>query len=377
MKGADIQKGILSIIGIGLIGILIIACKEEERSLVIDAVYDSTLYDFDFRPLPPPTSLSQDNLPTVEGVKLGRMLFYDPILSKNGTQSCSSCHVQANGFSDPRRFSVGINGDLGRRQSMPLFNLAWHLPGFFWDARVTLLRHQVLEPIQDPTEMDESLDNVLTKLKTSSMYANQFVRAFGTSDITEDHLAKALEQFLVTLVSASSKYDKWVLSEEELTDSEFRGFQLFNTEYNRFVPESSGGHCLHCHGGVNLDQNHHGGGLFRNNGLDTDENMTDFGKEEGSGDPRDRGLFKVPSLRNVAVTAPYMHDGRFQTLEEVLDHYNEGLHPSSVIDPILELTRETGLRLSDQEKEDIINFMHTLTDEQFINNPAFSSPFTE
>jgi cytochrome c peroxidase len=358
--------------------IFYIGCKETDPSADEVALFDDTPYELDYEAiLPPPISLSQDNLPTLEGVKLGRMLFYDPILSKDGSVSCSSCHVQENAFSDPRRFSVGVEGQEGRRQSMALFNLAWHLPGFFWDARSVVLRHQVLEPIQDPTEMDETMENLIAKLTASKLYRDQFIRAFGETRISEELIAKGLEQFLVTLISANSKYDRVQLGLEEYTPSELQGFKLFSTEYNRAFPDQSGGHCLHCHGGVNLDQNHHGGGLFRSNGIVGDDNITDYGLEEVTGNVRDRGLFKVPSLRNVAVSAPYMHDGRFNTLEEVLEHYNSGLHASSFLDPILEITRETGLGLDEENKRDIINFLKTLTDEEFLNNEAHSSPFEE
>jgi cytochrome c peroxidase len=298
------------------------------------------------------------------------MLFYDPLLSRDRSQSCANCHLQVNGFSDSDRFSIGVEGLPGKRQAMSVFNLAWHSNEFFWDGRATLLRDQALLPIQDPLEMNETLANVINKLSNSQDYKDQFSRAFGSAEVTAEKMALAMEQFMLSVVSSNSKYDRYLAGEVELTESEERGRQLFETEYNPFFPQFSGADCAHCHGGSNFENDQ-----YMNNGLDTDDMMTDIGREAVTQNPMDRGKFKVPSLRNIELTAPYMHDGRFQTLEEVIDHYNEGIKMSSTADPTVINTMESGLFLTDQDKIDLINFLKTLTDESLATNPAYQSPF--
>jgi cytochrome c peroxidase len=349
--------------------LLLVACGDDEDPVTAPPVYDDTPYVLSYGSLPAPR-LPQDNKLTEQKVLLGRMLFYETMLSKDGSQACASCHLQADGFSDPNRFSVGVEGLLGNRQAMPVFNMAWHTNEFFWDGRATLLRDQALKPIQDPLEMNETLENVIGKLNDSKMYRDQFVRAFDSEVITEEKLALALEQFMLSIVSNQSKYDRYLAGEVELTESEERGLMLFEGEYNPFFPEFSGADCFHCHGGKNFENDQ-----YANNGLDTDATFTDLGRENVTQNPADRAKFKVPSLRNVAITAPYMHDGRFQTLEQVIDHYNEGINNSSTVDPTVEYTRELGLFLTPQDKIDLINFLHTLTDEVMMSEPAYQSPF--
>ncbi|MFK7809285.1 MAG: cytochrome-c peroxidase, partial [Saprospiraceae bacterium] len=164
--------------------------------------------------------------------------------------------------------------------------------------------------------------------------------------------------------------DKYLAGEIELSESEERGRVLFETEYNPFFPDLSGADCVHCHGGANFENDQ-----YMNNGLDTDASMTDTGREAVSNDPMDKGKFKVPTLRNIALTAPYMHDGRFKTLEEVIDHYNEGIQESTTADPTVLNTKDTGLFLTEQNKADLINFLKTLTDETFVNEPSYKNPF--
>lgn len=355
-----------------LIPILVVSCQNEEEdpgSTPVLAVLDETPYEFDPQGLPMPP-LPADNPLTVEGVKLGKMLFFEPLLSKNGIQTCGTCHDQNNGFSDSARFSIGVEGLPGARQAMPVFNMAWHSNEFFWDGRANLLRDQALMPIQDPLEMNETLENVIAKLSEGEMYTDQFIRAFGDGSITAEKMGLAMEQFMLSIVSGDSKYDRYLAGKEELSESELRGLELFETEYNPFFPEFSGADCAHCHGGPNFEND-----LYMNNGLDTDAEMTDSGRQSVTGDPADRARFKVPSLRNVALTAPYMHDGRFSTLEEVIDHYNEGIATSSSLDPALLATQSTGLALTDLDKTDLINFLHTLTDQTFVNNEEFANPF--
>ncbi len=362
----------LFIIMLSIISILFFSCADDETATVEPMPivnFDDTPYVLEYGDFPTPP-LPEDNALTEQGVLLGRMLFYDPILSKDGTQACASCHIQADGFSDRNQFSIGVEGLLGTRQAMPIFNLAWHSNQFFWDGRSNLLREQSLKPIEDPLEMNETLENVIQKLESTVTYPDQFMRAFGSSTITSDNIALALEQFMLSIISKDSKYDQYLAGEVTLSESEERGRQLFNTEYNPFFPEFSGADCAHCHGGINFENDQ-----YMNNGLDSDENIMDIGRQEVTGLEEDKGKFKVPTLRNIALTAPYMHDGRFQTLEEVIDHYNEGIQTSSTADPTVINTVETGLFLTDQDKEDLINFLHTLTDETFINEPAYQTPF--
>ena len=347
--------------------LLAIACNKDEPKVVISI--DETPYVLEYGAFPAP-DLPSDNILTVQGVKLGKLLFYETMLSKDGSQSCASCHRQPDGFSDTLRFSLGVEELPGKRQAMPIFNMAWHTNEFFWDGRAHLLRDQSLKPIQDPLEMNETLDNVVAKLSESQMYRDQFSRTFGLEEITPHKMSLAMEQFMFSIVSHNSKYDKYLAGTEQLTDSEERGRILFETEYNPFFPDESGADCVHCHGGANFENDQ-----YMNNGLDTDATMTDIGREEVTQDPGDRAKFKVPSLRNVAVTAPYMHDGRFQTLEEVINHYNEGIQESSTVDQTVLNTKDTGLFLTDQDKEDLKNFLKTLTDNDYLNNEEYQTPF--
>ncbi len=334
-----------------------------------NVVYDATAYELNYYGLPTP-NLPADNQLTKQGVQLGKMLFYEPMLSKNGVQTCATCHKQATSFSDTAKFSMGVEGLPGTRQSMAIFNMAWHTNQFLWDGRADLIRNQVLMPIQDPLEMNEALENVVAKLSGTQLYRDQFTRAFGTEDVNPQRISLALEQFILTIISANSKYDKYKAGLVELSESELRGLELFETEYNPFFPEFSGADCQHCHGGSNFEND-----LYMNNGLDIEADFLDFGRENATGNPADRARFKVPSLRNVAVSPPYMHDGRFASLEEVIDHYNEGIHPSPSLDQALLATAESGLFLTAEDKTDLIHFLKTLTDEAYLENPEYASPF--
>jgi cytochrome c peroxidase len=302
----------------------------------------------------PPTPFPQDNPLTADGVALGRTLFNDKRLSQDNTQACATCHLENLAFTDGQRFSIGIKGNPGRRNAMPLTNLAWKT-SFFWDGRAPSLRQQVLQPIQDPTEMHETLEHVITKLDD---LAPHFEKAFGTPQITADRLARALEQYLLTLVSSESKMDRTLTHSEPLTEQEQRGMTLFFTESDpgRGV---RGADCFHCHGGVHFTNQQ-----FINNGLDADTQRTDHGLSEVTHQDSDKGKFIVPSLRNVALTAPYMHDGRFSTLEQVIEHYNSGIQRSNTLDPNLaKHLRYNGLSLTPQEKSDLLAFLKTLTDK--------------
>ncbi len=359
----------MSIIALG--GMLLLTyCKKDPEPVQAkeEVVYDQSLYDFQPGRFPMPDF--KDNLPTNEGVKLGRMLFYEKALSNDGTQSCASCHLQSHGFTDTARFSIGVEGQQGKRQAMSVFNTAWHRNEFFWDGRAHLLRDQSLMPIQDPLEMNETLENVVAKLSAKEMYKDQFYRAFGSEEVTAEKISLAMEQFMNTIVSNQSKYDKYLAGEVTLNPSEERGRKLFFLEYNEFLPTESGADCAHCHSGFNFTNDR-----YMNNGLDAEGNAKDVGREEASSNAADRAKFKVPSLRNIALTAPYMHDGRFNTLEEVLEHYNNGIKTSASLDPALVATQNTGLRLTAENKADLIAFLKTLTDETLATDERFSDPF--
>jgi len=306
--------------------------------------------------------IPNNNPQTVEGIALGKKLFFDPILSADNTQACVDCHAPENAFSDADRFSDGIDGIDGDRNSMPLFNLAWNYDEkFFWDGRVFSLEHQAFQPVTNPIEMHSTWQQVEQKLQAHSEYPNLFNLAFGTSKIDSTMVTKAIAQFERTLISSNSKFDKHLMGEATLTPEEQNGLNVFLDEAR--------GDCFHCHGNPNnplwTDN------IFHNNGLDT--TITDLGLGEVTGDPADNGKFKSPSLRNLAFTAPYMHDGRFATLDEVINHYSEGLQNSPTIDPLMKKVAQGGVQLSAQDKADLKAFLMTLSDYEFINNPAFNN----
>ena len=349
-----------------LSGTFFIACTPDDEDQ--PAVYDPTPYILEFGDFPDP-GIPADNILTNEGVKLGRMLFYERMLSKDGSQSCADCHQQKDAFSDLRQFSIGVELLPGKRQAMALFNLAWHKNGMFWDGRSPGAREQSLKPIQDPLEMNETLVNAIAKLKAEKRYTDQFIRAFGDDKITPERMGLAMEQFEFTMVSNNSKYDQWQRGEAVLSDSEERGRQLFFREYDPFSGEK-GGECFHCHGGFNFTNNE-----YMNNGLDAEPGFTDLGRFMVTNEPADRARFKVPSLRNIEFTPPYMHDGRFATLEEVIEHYDSGVKNSSTVDPLLQYNLNPGLQLSSQDKADLVAFLRTLSDATFLADERYSSPF--
>lgn len=353
--------------------LVLLACNKDPKKPTEPAEepakYDNTPYTFNAGNFPSP-SIANDNPLTEQGVQLGRMLFYEKTLSQNNTLSCASCHKQEFAFDDTAKFSIGVLGLKGKRQAMAIFNTAWHTNEFFWDGRAHLLRDQSLLPIQDTLEMFETLPRITEKLNNNPVYKNQFIRAFGSDQITSERISKALEQFMNSIVSNDSKYDRYLAGSATLTPSEENGRKLFFQEYNQFFPAQSGAECGHCHGGFNFTNND-----YMNNGLDTDGSITDIGREKVTKTVADKAKFKVPSLRNIALTAPYMHDGRFKTLEEVVDHYNNGLKASTYIDPALENTRNSGLMLSAQQKTDLVNFLKTLTDYSLVNNQKYKTPF--
>jgi len=289
-------------------------------------------------------------------------LFFDERLSKDNTQSCASCHNPRNSFTDNLRFSLGVDGVSGTRNSMPLFNLAWNFNDkFAWDGKELSLERQALEPVKNPIEMHSSWSNVASRLQQDQEYPLMFLNAFGTERIDSTLVTKAIAQFERTLISGNTKFDQYLLGNTSLNQQELNGFTIFMSEDK--------GDCFHCHGSNNnplwTDND------FHNNGLDASFN--DLGLGAVTGDPNDNGKFKSPSLRNLVYTAPYMHDGRFSTLEEVINHYSEGLQNSSTIDPLMKKVNQGGVQLTPLEKADLKAFLITLTDDDFINNPSFQN----
>ena len=302
----------------------------------------------------PVPDLPRDNPLIAERVTLGEKLFHDPILSRNGTISCATCHQPAAAFTDRLPVSAGIDGRPGDRNAMPLFNLAWK-QHFFWDGRTATLREQVLQPIADHREMDESPARVCEKLAASPGYSAAFAAAFRSPGITPAKLALAMEQYLLTLTAHDSRFDRALAGKATLTGIEQHGFELFMTESDLRTGQR-GADCFHCHGGP-LFTDHQ----FHNNGLTT----TDRGRARVTGAAADQGKFVTPSLRNIALTAPYMHDGRFQTLEEAVAHYHTGITRSATLDPNLAKHPAPGLRLSSEDQVALIAFLKTLTDSRF------------
>jgi cytochrome c peroxidase len=321
-----------------------------------------TPYPFRMSLLFPMPDLPRDNPLIVERVELGKQLFFDKRLSINDAQSCADCHAPEKAFTDSRRTARGAEGGLGERNSMPLFNLAWKKE-FFWDGRAKSLREQVLQPIQNPIEMHQSLTSLVAKLaalssRSESNYPALFDAAFGSPEITSEKIALALENYLLTLTSFDSKFDRVLRGEEKFTDEEQRGFELFSTEYDPRRGQY-GADCFHCHGGPLFQSQ-----AFANNG--SDGALRDIGREKVTGKAADRGKFSVPSLRNIALTAPYMHDGRFRTLEEVVEHYSTGVPRMPTLDPNLAKHPDGGVPLSEADKRALVAFLKALTDEKFL-----------
>lgn len=300
---------------------------------------------------PPPVYTSKDNAQTPLKFELGKEIFYDPILSSDSTISCSSCHTQEHAFSDHNgAFSLGVNGTLGTRNSPSITNLAWQ-PYFMWDGGVNHIEFFSVAPITNPLEMNETMASVIDKLNDSEKYRNKFSEAFGTTEITDQMMLRALTQYMIVIISDNSKYDRYMRGEEEFSEQELSGLNLFRE------------HCGSCHREPLFTDY-----KFRNNGLDSV--FSDQGREHITQNEADRGKFKVPTLRNVAITYPYMHDGRFFSLKQVLNHYEHGIVNSATLDPEL----VGGIALTEDEKNDIIVFLQTLTDYDLLQNEFLSGP---
>ena len=361
-------KHIQSVFFIGLCYLLVSSCAKNESTTPEEEGYEPTPLTLEiprlFGEKISPPIIPGDNPQTVEGVALGKKLFFDPILSADNTLACAGCHAPSEAFTDSRQFSPGIDGIDGNRNSMPLFNLAWNYKeNFFWDGRASSIENQALQPVIDPVEMHNTWPNAVSSLQSDSEYPQLFSEAFGTSNIDSTMVSKAIAQFVRTLISGNSRYDQFLRGEIELTEAESNGLDVYVDETR--------GDCFHCHGTPpnNLLWTDND---FHNNGLD--EIITDLGRGGATGDPREFGAFKTPSLRNLAYTGPYMHDGRFETLEEVIDHYSEGLVYSETIDPLMKAVGEGGVHLTEQDKQDLKAFLLALSDESFINNPDFQKP---
>ncbi|MFY8020095.1 MAG: cytochrome-c peroxidase [Bacteroidia bacterium] len=342
--------------------LVVIACTKKESSNLNTEVYQPTALaisypawvDVYLSKMPIPA----DNPTTVEGVALGRKLFYDTKLSDNLTQSCASCHQQNHAFTDSAAFSIGTNGAKGGRNAMQIINLAWS-KYLFWDGRRINLEGQAHDPVTNPIEMRNTWPTVVNRLQNDAEYPNLFFKAFGTKNIDSNLVVKAIAQFERTLISFNSKFDKFYFEGDTtvFNDSEKRGLTLFFGKAD----------CNHCHSDVLLSDD-----ALRNNGLDL--TFKDKGRGEVTKNASDDGKFKVPTLRNIEVTGPYMHDSRFKTLEEVVNHYNEGVVKNSPnIDENMEIINK-GLNLNQQEKADLVAFMKTLTDHEFLNNSKLSKP---
>lgn len=299
------------------------------------------VYDFSKNPL------------TEEGFQLGRNLFYDPILSRDNTISCASCHLQQTGFTHvDHDLSHGIDGRIGTRNSATLMNLAWN-KNFMWDGGVNHLDVQYIHPITSEVEMDDTMENVVSKLQKSVLYPNLYKQAFGTNKITGQLTLKALSQFVVMLTTSNSKYDKVLRKEEKFTEMEQKGYNLFQQN------------CASCHKEPLFTNNG-----FENNGLAIDTTLNDMGRMRITQKNKDKQKFKVPTLRNAQFTFPYMHDGRFKTLNDVIKHYNSDPENS----PTLAKQLQKPMNLSDNDRTDLVAFLKTLTDKEFLFNPRFSFP---
>lgn len=320
------------------------SCKKDSAEvkpfgLSYDASFPAPHYNFENNPL------------TYNKFILGKNLFYEKGLSSDSTISCATCHEQNHAFGPHNTaFSQGVNGQLGTRNAPAMFNLIWS-PTFMWDGGINHIETMPLAPITNPVEMNETMANVVNKLQQSPYYQNLFQQAFGTTEVTDQKLFRALACFMGMLVSDQSKYDQVKKGNATFTADESAGYQLFLNK------------CSSCHTEPLFTDY-----SYRNNGLDSV--FTDIGRGLITQNNADNGKFKVPSLRNIEFTYPYMHDGRFYTLNQVLDHYRQGVKQSVSLDPIL----TTGIPLTNLEKIQLIAFLKTLSDYKLISNTQFYEP---
>jgi len=295
----------------------------------------------------------EENKLSSEKLELGRALFYDPLLSADQTISCASCHSPYNAFAHTDHdLSHGIRDQIGTRNAPPLFNLAWH-KDFMWDGAIHHLDLQALAPIEDHIEMAMPFDSLVGILQGSSLYTELFQKAYGDSLVTGERFLKAMAQFQLSLVSAAAKYDRVLIGQEKFTDQESAGYELFKN------------HCSSCHSEPLFTS-----GVYANNGLAVDESLNDVGRMKVTQLSSDSLSFKIPSLRNLEFTYPYMHDGRFRYLSEVINHYTEELKGNEYVDARL----KGGILLNEKEKVDLLAFLLTLSDRDFVFNPKHQFP---
>lgn len=377
------SKTLLSLILGTFISLILLSCQSDDdvdgdgqkspNTNICQTVSGAgTPYELEVPYFFPQPLIPAENPFTEEGVELGRHLFWEKKLSNNYTVSCGSCHLPGASFSDNAVKSIGVYGDETDRNSMAIVNMAWNT-SFFWDGRETSLEEQVLQPVIHPFEMDLRWSEAVERIGEDSTYQDMFTAAFGTPCVDSIRISYAMSQFIRTMISARSNFDKALYyGQYTLTASENRGMELFLAEGgdpNIYPGGQNGGDCFHCHGGALVQFTDHS---FHNNGLDS-VIVDDLGREGVSGISYDRGLFRTPTLRNIALTAPYMHDGRFATLHEVVEHYNSGGHDSPTLDPLIKFPGE-GLGLSPQDVDDLVNFLESLTDVEFVENEKFSDP---
>lgn len=340
----EIYIGLVAFLAIALLG-----CKKDDPTPFVGPLMPANF--------PAPVYDMVANPATEAGVALGKKLFYDNLLSRDNTISCATCHISYSAFSNPgHQTSHGIDNLFGRRNAPAIQNVFWKT-GFFWDGGVPNLDLVPLNAIQSPVEMDEDPARVLEKLRRHSEYPALFKKAYGSAEITTAGFLQALSQFMGMLVSANSRYDHYVRNEPggDLTQEELDGLEIFKQK------------CASCHSGELFSDQQ-----YRNNGL-LDDFSFDRGRNEVSQLPEDIGKFRVPSLRNIAATAPYMHHGKFSTLEKVLDHYASGVLDSPTLDPLLRQSDGSlGIPLSSPEKAKLLAFLKTLTDEAFLRDTRFS-----
>ncbi len=306
---------------------------------------------------PQPFYNFENNKLTAEGFELGKKLFFDTRLSRDNSTSCGSCHQPFSAFAQlDHAISHGVDNKLGTRNSPPIFNMNWHT-SFFWDGGVNHIEVQPINPIENPVEMDETVDNIIGKVSADAKYRSMFKAAFGDETVTSQRIFKAMAQFMGMLVSSTSKYDKYIRKEPgaEFTPAEESGLNVFRQN------------CATCHKEpLFTDMS------FRNNGLSV-TSVNDSGRAHITRLADDMYKFKVPSLRNLKYTPPYMHDGRFNTLDQVLLHYTDGIQQSPTLDPLL----TSGIKLTGQQKADLMAFLNTLNDEEFTRDPRFKEVITE
>lgn len=373
MKGKFLW--ILSYFFIVLVGGCNPSPLEIEEDDLTDIAYDPRSFSIETPFGYPQMEIPDDNPLTYEGIELGRRLFFDPILSRDSTVSCASCHRPELAFTDGRPISVGVDGTLGKRSAMSLVDIGYVTNGLFWDGRAKTLEDQALLPVEDPLEMHALWPDIEIRLRNHKDYTKYFRKAFGITKVEEiDKLlaVKAIAQFERTIINkGGSRYDRLMLQTGNgfATEEEENGRIMYFFEASGF-----GGlglvdaECGHCHSGIRMT-----GDEYLNNGVQPAIGPLDF-KDLGLGGvssrDRDMGRFRVPTLRNIAVTGPYMHDGRFSTLEEVIEHYNSGGHTSFGKDALL-----IPLGMSEQNKKDLLAFLHALTDESTLNAPEYQNPF--